>query len=213
MTNLNIDIIKEVANIASGNAISALADLTDKKLDIYIPNISDIDLRDIPMLMGDEEDIIVAIQQDILTGFKGSILFAIDEISFKKLLFTIKSKYDECEYECFENINILNLNEMESSIVKEIGNILTGSYLSAIATLIGSEVNPSVPKVAIDMAGTILCDSVIKSNQIENNRLFVINTELYLEESRVNSQIFLLPEENEIEKLVKKIRTKYNLNG
>ena len=45
--------------------------------------------------------------------------------------------------------------EMELSALKEIGNIIAGSYLSALSSLTNLVITPSVPYIAVDMAASI----------------------------------------------------------
>lgn len=56
----------------------------------------------------------------------------------------------------------VRLGEMESSVIQEVGNIVTSSYLNAIAEFFGWSLLPSPPSVAVDMAAAVI-DSVLLS--------------------------------------------------
>lgn len=47
-------------------------------------------------------------------------------------------------------------DEMELSALKEIGNIIAGSYLSALSSMTNLVISPSVPYIAVDMAASNL---------------------------------------------------------
>jgi chemotaxis protein CheC len=49
--------------------------------------------------------------------------------------------------------NFSDMSEISLSAIMEIGNILSGSYVSAISAITGLDIGLSTPQVAIDMAG------------------------------------------------------------
>lgn len=208
LNEFNLDILQEVSNIASGNAISALADFTDKHLDIYIPTATKVSFEEVACLLGDEDNIIIATLQEINKGFEGEILFTIDEDSFKSLLHGALEKYNiKLDH---DKLDIYDLNGIGYSAIQEISNIITASYLSAISEMIGCEVNPSSPIIAIDMAGSILTDVCIPLSQ-SIDEVFIIKTELYLDSKTINSHLFLIPKRDGVDGLIKSIKEKYKL--
>ncbi len=56
----------------------------------------------------------------------------------------------------------VRLDEMEASVIQEVGNIVTSSYLNAISDFFGWSLLPSPPSVAVDMAAAVV-DSVLLS--------------------------------------------------
>lgn len=210
INKFTLDILKEVTNIASGNAISALASFTDKELDIYIPSIQKIHFRDLSSFLGNEEDIIVAINQNVLSGFEGEILFVLDECSFKNIVFEVIQKYGLLDYKSSNDIDIYDLSSLEVSTVQEIGNILTGSYLSAISELIGQEVNPSSPIISVDMAASIL-SHLYSLYPVFSDYIFFVNTKLSLDNINMNSMVFLIPKKDGFDNLIKLIQDRYNI--
>lgn len=50
-------------------------------------------------------------------------------------------------------------DDISSSALNELGNILSGSYISSLAGLTGLDVQISVPSLSIDMAGYFKCTS------------------------------------------------------
>ena len=71
-----------------------------------------------------------------------------------------------------------DLSDMEKSALKEIGNIITASYLNSLATLTNLVIYPSVPALSIDMAGAILSVPAILFGTVAD-KLLLIQTEFY----------------------------------
>ena len=83
--------------------------------------------------------------------------------------------------------------EITLSALKEIGNILTSSYLSALSALTGLTIKPDVPALAIDMAGAILSVPAIEFGKTTDTVLY-IETEFIEGKDRVIGDFFLVPD-------------------
>ena len=64
-------------------------------------------------------------------------------------------------------------DEMDLSAMKEIGNIIAGSYLSALSNMTNLRILPSVPYIAVDMAASILSVPAIQFGQYGDNALYI----------------------------------------
>ena len=81
---------------------------------------------------------------------------------------------------------------MEASALQEIGNIITGAYLSSLSNLTQMAINASVPYIAIDMAGAILSVPAIEFGKIGDKAL-LIQTEFGEKDTQVNGFFILIP--------------------
>ena len=61
------------------------------------------------------------------------------------------------------------------SALKEIGNIITSSYLNSLSSLTGLTVFPSVPSLCVDMAGAILSVPAIEFGMMCDKLLLIEN--------------------------------------
>ncbi|NLY17779.1 MAG: CheY-P-specific phosphatase CheC, partial [Clostridiaceae bacterium] len=84
-------------------------------------------------------------------------------------------------------------DELTTSALKEVGNILTGSYLSALSALTGLKIKPDVPALAIDMAGAILSVPAIEFGKTADAVLY-IETEFIHGSESVIGDFFLVPD-------------------
>ena len=91
-------------------------------------------------------------------------------------------------------------DEMDLSALCEMGNILAGSYLSALAGLTGMTITSSVPYLSIDMAGAILSVPAIQFGFLGDNAL-LIETE-FGDDVLVEGYFILLPELDSYDKIL-----------
>ena len=64
-------------------------------------------------------------------------------------------------------------DEMELSALKEIGNIITASYLTALSNMTNLTIAPSIPYVSVDMAGAILSVPAIEFGKLGDKALLI----------------------------------------
>ena len=62
---------------------------------------------------------------------------------------------------------------MEQSALMEIGNIISGAYLSSISELTNMKITSSVPYLAVDMAGAILSVPAIEFGKLGDKALLI----------------------------------------
>ena len=89
---------------------------------------------------------------------------------------------------------------MELSAMKEIGNIIARSYLSALSTMTNMVITPSVPYIAVDMAAAILSVPAIQFGQFGDNAL-LIETE-FGDDVMMEGYFILLPDEDSYDKIL-----------
>ena len=126
----------------------------------------------------------VGILLGVLGDISGYILFVLEQDAANLLVNILMGNplSQETEY-----------NEITLSALKEVGNILTGSYLSALSTLTGLRIMPDVPALAIDMAGAILSVPAIELSKTTDTVLY-IETEFIQGSDSVIGDFFLVPD-------------------
>lgn len=184
LDQIHIDMLKEIGNIGTGNAITALSSMLDKTVRMEIPAINLVDFKDIANFVGGPENIIIGILVDVSGDIDGIMMFIIPKKSARTLLNLLFDKNDE------ENDKF---NEIELSALKEIGNILNSSYLSSLATLINKKIKPSIPYISIDMANAVLSVPAIEFSKVADKVLF-IDTVFKAQSEDVSGYFFLVPD-------------------
>lgn len=196
LDNLNaqiIDVLKEVGNIGAGNAATALAKMINKKVDMNVPKINLLDLSNVPEIIGGAENMVCSVFFEIDGDIDGSIMFLLDVDSAKTLIRLIMQDYNA---DTFDGI--------AESIINEIGNILSGAYVTSLSALTGLTMKISVPSLAIDMAGAILSVPAIQLGQVSDN-ILIIETEFFEGNDNVTGYFFLLPEMESYDTLLRSL--------
>ena len=183
LTDLEFDVLKEIGNIGAGNATTALSQMMNIKIDTSVPNVALIPITEIAGMIGSEETIVVGILLGMEGDVMGMMMFLFTEKSAHTIVSTLLGMEPDMTAE---------IGEMEFSALSEIGNIIAGAYLSALSTLTGLTVLPSVPALTIDMAGAILSVPAIEYGKIGDKVLF-IETNLG-EDDSLSGYIVMVPE-------------------
>ena len=192
MSTTYYDVLKEIGNIGAGNATTALASLLQSKVDMKVPNVMMLDFKDVGDLLGGAEQEMVAAYLGVEGDITGSILFLITKET--ALMVAGKLLGDYCTGE---------LGEMERSAVKEVSNIITGSYLNAVATLTNLTIYPSVPDLAVDMAGAILSVPAIEFG-IMGDKILLIQSQL-TNEIEMEGFFIMVPDVDSYEKILRSL--------
>ncbi len=188
-----LDVLKEIGNIGAGNAITALAKMLNKKVDMSVPKIKILNFKEIPEILGSSDTLIVGILLEVTGDLKGNILFVLDSSSAHSLVNILMGRLDADK--------AAELDEIEISALKEMGNILAGSYLSALSMLTNLNILPSVPDLCIDMAGAILSVPAIGFGKVGDSVLY-IETEFTDGTEKVAGEFFLIPDVDSYETLL-----------
>ncbi|MNH93047.1 CheY-P phosphatase CheC [compost metagenome] len=179
-----MDILKEIGNIGAGNAATALSCLLDKPIDMAVPKVQMLPFEAIADKVGGAEKIVLAIFFRVEGDAPGNLFFILSPEAAKKLLkrFAYLTVENEEEF-----------TEMEWSALSEIGNILAGSYLSSLADFTRLSMSPTVPALAIDMAGAILSYGLLQFGEMGDDAL-LIDTTFIEGQQEVEGQFFLIPD-------------------
>lgn len=196
LTKIQLDALREVGNIGSGNAASALAQFLNRKIDMAVPSATILDFKDIPSLLGGPGTRVMGIFLKVLGEISGRFLLLIPEKTSIKLLQTL---IPGCEIE-----DPLNMSELEGSCMREVGNILAGAFLNALSSLTQTPMLNSLPSMTYDMAGAMI-DSVVADMTAVSDKVLMIETSFIESEEDLRIHIFLLPEPKSLTLLLQKI--------
>mgnify|MGYP001055834300 FL=1 len=182
MSQEYFDILRELGNIGAGNATTALAQMLQCKVDMSVPKVGLLEFREVGEAMGGEEQIMAGIYLGVEGDITGSIMFLLEKNSARFLV----SKLMGMEMEGEE------FSEMEFSAMKEVGNIITGAYLNSLSSLTNLKIFPTVPDVAVDMAGAIMSVPAIQFGAV-GDRMLLIQTQFF-DEVAIDGYFILIPD-------------------
>lgn len=185
------DVLKEIGNIGAGNATTALARMLDMKINMMVPKVELLEFSALASVISREDEPVMGILLEVQSDIAGSMMFflQLDSAHYlvNKLMFKDLDNRDD-------------FTEMELSALKEIGNIISGSYLSALSSLTNMTITSSIPYLCIDMAGAILSVPAIEFGKYGDKAL-LIQTE-FGDEVMIEGYFILLPELDSYEKML-----------
>lgn len=181
---IHLDILKEIGNIGAGNATTALSQLLNKRIDMGIPKVNVLEFKDLSEVLGGAENPIVGILLGVEGEINGMMMFVLEQSAAHNLVNMLMGR----SLDKFEDFN-----EMDLSALKEIGNIITGAYLSSLSSLTNLKIIASIPYMAIDMAGAILSVPAIEFGKV-GDRALLIQSDFGGEAERVFGYFILIPD-------------------
>ena len=194
LDSFHMDVLKEIGNIGSGSAVTALAKMINKKVNMQVPEVRILEIEGVQGLLGGAEMPVVGVLLQVKGAIAGDIMFVLRLNEARALLELIMGKMALDKETAF--------TDMEVSAIKEIGNILVGSYVSALSTLTGLSIKTTVPEMAIDMAGAILSVPAIEFSKNSNYVLF-IETVFLDGNATVSGNFFLIPDMHSYDTLLR----------
>lgn len=188
-----LDVLREVGNIGAGNAATALSKLLDKPVDMAVPKVRLLPFEEVADCVGGSEQIVLAVFLRVEGEAPGNLFFIIDESSAQRILDQLIG---------INHVDGESYSEMELSALCEIGNIMAGSYLSALADLTQLQMFPSVPAIAHDMAGAILSYGLMQYGEMGDSAL-LIETKFLEDRQSLEGHFFLIPDPESFQKIFK----------
>lgn len=177
------DVLKELGNIGAGNAMTALSQMLQCKVDMKVPQVRLLDFSEVGKMIGGEEQIMVAVLLGVEGDITGSMMFMVEEESARHLIQKITMGMMPAGSE-FE--------EMGLSAMQEAGNIITGAYLNSLSTLTNLKIYPTPPALTVDMAGAILSVPAIQFG-IFGDKILMIQSQFY-DEIELDGYFILIPD-------------------
>ncbi|MCK4420813.1 chemotaxis protein CheC [candidate division WOR-3 bacterium] len=182
LEEIQLDGIKEAANIGGGHAATALTQMLGREVGVEVPKITVVPIENTPLLLGEKVNITVA----ALTKFFGDVtgrnlLVMRDEDA--KIMVNILLGRETTEDVVFE--------EMEASTLKEVANIITSSYISAISEFLGLMLLPTVPVIVRDDFRAIISSVYLEFSEDEEY-VFCVETHFKFNEPKSELEAFLL---------------------
>ncbi|PFA67860.1 CheY-P-specific phosphatase CheC [Bacillus sp. AFS015802] len=195
ITSMHLDILKEIGNIGAGHAATALSTLLDKKIDMKVPSVQVVSFDEMMDMAGGPDNVVVSVFLRIEGEAPGSMFFLLPleqaSMYIRTMIHDRSFSFSDPPY-----------SELGLSAMQELGNILSGSYLSSLSDFTHLKLFPSVPALSVDMAGAIIGFGLLEISQVSDYAI-VIDTALKedeVEESEsVKGHFFLLPDPDSFE--------------
>lgn len=196
LNDMQFDVLKEIGNIGAGNATTALSTMLNIKVDMSVPNVALLPFSEIGSVVGSEEQAVVGILLGLEGDINGMMMFIFDTKSAHHLVNSLMMR----DIHTNEDGDLKSLTEMDMSALNEIGNIVAGSYLSALSGLTGLKTVSSVPSLTVDMVGALLSVPATEFGKY-GDKLLMIQSQ-FGELDFVTGYFLLIPELESYDKIL-----------
>lgn len=184
LTELQLDVLREVGNIGAGHAATALSQLVDRPVALQVPTIKVIDLSDVPYVFGGPSQVVCAVFARLLGDIGGGILFLTTEEAALSLLDLLRG---------YETGTTQRLDVDEEEVLSHATGILIAAFLAAIARMASLKVLSAAPVLAFDMAGAILA-AVASEVDMRAEQAVFVSTAFLDENNSIDAALFFLPD-------------------
>jgi chemotaxis protein CheC len=185
-TDLQIDALRELANIASGNAATALSQMLGREVDLSVPRVLALPLVDAVDACGSPEEMITSVVIPLEGDIEGIVL----------LLISTDGAGTLCGL-----LGVDAGTEIGDSALCEIGNILGTACLNALSAMTGLYLGPRPPHLTTDMLGAIV-SSLALSQTASTDLVLVLDSELAVAGEPCSISFVLLPTDGGVSDLL-----------
>lgn len=176
-SDMQLDALRELANIASGTAATALSQMLGQEVELSVPRALALPLADAVDACGAPDETVSGVVIPLEGEIAGLVL----------LLIPIEHADKLCRL-----LGVEAGSEVGDSCLCEIGNILGTSYLNGLSAMTGMYLGPCPPHLTTDMLGAIVA-SLLAQTAGHQDSVLVLDCELDLQQDPCSISFLLLP--------------------
>ena len=195
---LQLDALREVANIGAGHAATALSQMINSTIMISVPTINVTRLEEVPPQIAEPEEPVAAVLMQMMGDLTGRTLLVFPKQTASRLAEMMLRRPAGSSTE---------LGEMEQSAIKEAGNILSSAYMNALSDFMGMMLLPSPPTLAIDMSTAVLTTAYLQFGT-DRDYVFCVESEFFMHDvgERLRGFFLQLPDPASLQAIMRAIR-------
>ncbi len=193
---LELDILREVGSIGTGNAANSLSQLLNQEVRITLPEVRIMGYNEAIEWIGGPEAITAGVLVQ-LGGQLNGIMLSVQQLDFinlvlENMLSTTITDYSE-------------LDDFKRSALVEVGNIMISTFIAALSSLAGISIKLTVPAFTVDMQGAILTVPMAAFGG-QSDYIMTIGGNFICNNRQVPSRILLSPDIRSLNFLLKRLR-------
>lgn len=194
-----LDFFQELENIGASHAATALSVMLGHKITLRVPSIQFCEFKKICDILKGPENLVAGLLVGISDDLNGYILLVLDKNDAYDLTNTITGSIEDTKAE-----SGTDFSDLQISALKELANILIGSYITAISELTGLKINASVPNLVFDMAGAVM--NLLASAYGEyGDSALLLETEFIDNTQSLFGHFFLIPDTDSYKTLIERM--------
>lgn len=195
LNSWELDALKEIGSIGTGNAATALSSMIGKQVRIEVPEVRIMGYNEAIEWIGGPEEITAGVLVRI-SGQISGIMLSVQQLDFVNLvLWSMLNKHVE-DYD--------GLHEMECSALVEVGNIMISTFINALSDLSGISIELTVPAFTVDMQGAIMTVPMAEYGG-QSDYIMTIGGDFVCEGKKTPCRLLLSPEIRSLNYLLGKL--------
>ena len=195
LTSLEIDPLREIGSIGTGNAATALSQMLGKEVRITMPEVRIMGYNEAIEWIGGPEAVTAGVLVK-MSGDVGGIMLSVQKLEL--INFILETMLDQ-GIQSYEE-----LQELQQSALIEVGNIMISAFVTALSGLAGININLTVPAFAVDMQGAILTVPMAEYGGM-SDYLMTIGGNFVCNGQEIPSHLLLSPDLRSLDFLLRKL--------
>ncbi len=195
LTSMQIDTLREIGSIGTGNAATALSNMLSREVRITVPEVRIMGYNEAIEWIGGPEEITAGVLVK-MSGQLNGIMLSCQQLEFVNLVLGAVLGQEIHDY--------MGLHEMESSCLIEVGNIMISTFINALSGLADINVNLTVPAFTVDMQGAILAVPMAEYGG-QSDYIMTIGGNFVCDDKEVPCRLLLSPDIRSLNFLLRKL--------
>jgi chemotaxis protein CheC len=185
-TEIELDALRELANIGAGNAATSLSGLLGMPIDVAVPSAAALPLADAIDATGPADLCVTGVAIPLDGDLVGSALMLFPEEDVATLCGLLGLEPD---------------SEYAASALGEVVNILCASYLGALGDMTGLQIELGPPEQVFDMLGAIM-GSILAMSVGASDVALMLDSALIIEGQACSLSFLLIPSADGVDGLL-----------
>jgi len=202
LSEYQLDTLREIGNIGAGNAVTALSGLIKNKIDVNLTDVGIISSDKLSEQFQGSSDKVCGIFCHVKKPSQSTILNIFEMKPLMKLVASLAGDNSKSDLE-----NVKSKKDLDSfavSTIVEIGNIMAGHYVSALADLMGTKMMIDIPEFAMSDSG-LLGDFLAKELESIAKYVIIIKTSIKVSDFKLTGVFFFIPDIETLDNMFKKL--------
>ncbi len=173
----------DLVSQGSVNAVSGLAQMVGQEIHITNLHARLVPVNETPDIVGGWEELTLGVYLGVSGSANGHMFLLYSPPTARALVDLLLGQPPG---------TTTDLDEMEESVMGEVGNIMGSFFLNALSDATGLTLQPSPPAVMMDMAGAIL-DVAMADILQESDDALVVETSFSSEDRQIEGTLLVMP--------------------
>jgi chemotaxis protein CheC len=189
------DALTELGNIGVASALVAISRLIDAEIRMSVPSARVVPIEEMAQIMGGPETPVAAVHFGVKGDLAGRVAFVLPLESALRTIDLVMGNAPGTTG---------GLDDYTTSLIGEIGNIMTSAFLTALTDLSDLAMLPTPPETIVDMAAAVIA-SVLLGSSLSPDDVLSIQTRVEAREVDFQGHFIYVPQPGSLDRLLRAI--------